>query len=38
MHGYAIVNLLEIDDSVARRVPGMEGASVASTSTPVTWV
>ena len=25
MSGYAIVNLLEIDDSVAGRVPGMEG-------------
>jgi quercetin dioxygenase-like cupin family protein len=25
MAGYAIVNLLELDDSVAGRVPGMEG-------------
>jgi hypothetical protein len=25
MPGYAIVNLLEIDDSVAGRIPGMEG-------------
>jgi hypothetical protein len=36
MADYAIVNLLEIDDSVQGRVRACKGASVASTSAPAT--
>ena len=38
MSGYAIVNLLEIDDSVAGRVLAWKGGSVASASALVTSV